>query len=244
MPTAIGSRLGLREQDEGNDELRPAEDGVQDEGRGETGQAQGQHHPHEGAEAGAAVDHRRVLKALRDAVEEALEHPGEERGCDRDVEDGGAEVAVGQADPVHVAVERHHDDEGRDHLEAEEPDHGEVAVAELEPRQRVGGRRREEHGAERAGHGELQAVPEVGREQRVAERGGVVFERRVLRPEPDVAHVDLGRGADRERHQPEQRPGEEQADHAVGEVGAEVGEAGAAGDGHGALQPSFGKRRT
>ena len=136
-------------------------------------------------------------------------------------------------EPVHVAVERHHDDQGRDHLERQKADHREVAVAEAEARQRVGGGRGEEHGPERAADRELQAVREVGEEQRVAERRPVVLQRRHPRPDADVADIDLGGGADREREDPEQRPGEEQADHEVGEIGAGVGEAGAAGGGQG-----------
>ena len=165
MPTAIGSSAGLLIRMKGMMNCDQPRMALRTKAEVRPGRLSGRIDPHEGAEARAAVDHGGVFEALRDAVEEALQHPGEERRGDRDVDERGAELAVGQADLVHVAVERHHDHQRRDHLEGEQADHHQVAAAKAEARQGIGRRRGEEHRAERAGDRELEAVPEVASER-------------------------------------------------------------------------------
>ena len=47
------------------------------------GRDERQQDPHEGAEAGRAVDHRRLLELLRDAGDEAAQRPDAERQHER-----------------------------------------------------------------------------------------------------------------------------------------------------------------
>ena len=58
------------------------------------GRDERQHDPDEGAEAGRAVDHRRLLELLRDAGDEAAQRPDAERQHERDVRDDHARERV------------------------------------------------------------------------------------------------------------------------------------------------------
>ena len=98
MPTAIGKSAGLLIRMNGTMNCDQPRMAFRTKAEVRPGQAERQDHPHEGAPARAAVDHGGVFEALRDAVEEALQHPGEERRRDGDVDEAGAELAVGQAD--------------------------------------------------------------------------------------------------------------------------------------------------
>ena len=135
------------------------------DGRDETGRDQRQHDPHEGAETGRAVDHRRLLELLRDAGDEPAQRPDAERKDDRDVGDDHAGELVDLMDAAEHDVERDDQRGERHHLHREDHHHEHAGSAEAEPRERQGGEERERdrrrHDRADDDQAVLDVVPEV-----------------------------------------------------------------------------------
>src|ERR1700676_5002705 len=89
--------VALRDQHQREEELTPRRGEDEAEGGGDAGQCEGHRDLAEGAEAGIAVDHRRFLELLRDAVEEGLHQEGREGHVEGRIDDDQAGQAVGQA---------------------------------------------------------------------------------------------------------------------------------------------------
>src|SRR3954451_21344671 len=113
-------RLGCRGrgQYEREQELVVGGDHREDARRDEARRGERQDDPTERAEAGVAVDHRRLLEVDRDLAEEALHHPDDDRHVEGGIHDDQADLRVQEPEPLHDEEQR--DD---DHDRWQEPDH-------------------------------------------------------------------------------------------------------------------------
>src|SRR5215207_8276661 len=194
---------GFAEKYVRHDELSPGEDRREHEHRGETWQDERQNDPQEGAEARAAVHHGRLVESRRYAVEEALQHPGRYRHQYGDVDHRRADVRVEQVQPGEVPVQRYDDDQRRYHLQGKHADQQRAVATEVQAGECVGRRGGDHHRADAPGHGEFERVDQEHRELRCGQDFDIVLQRRGLRDQAQRRDVDLLRGPDGERENPE-----------------------------------------
>src|SRR5918996_1495161 len=106
QPDGEGHVLLAVDQHQREQQLRPGGGEYEPERRAHAGQGQREDYVTERLAARAAVDHRRFLELLGDAVEERLHEEGGERRVERGVGDDQAEQVVGQAKRGHQPVDR------------------------------------------------------------------------------------------------------------------------------------------
>src|SRR4051794_35307378 len=209
-----GVRLDVATERQGDDQVVPRPQELEDRQRGDGGQAERQDQPQEDPHLRGAVDPRGFEDVARYAGEEVAQQEDRERHPERHVEQDQAEHGVEQA---RVVVER--EDRDQRHLdrhdeEADDDDEQHVAARELQPCERVAGHRGDDHQQQRVADRDDRRGDQRARDVVVVEQRPVVVQRRHARVLDDLPPALLrdaaGRHQRREqqaerRHEPQQR---------------------------------------
>ena len=154
-----------------------------------------------------AVEPRRLEDRARHRVEEVLQHPDGERHLHRGVDEnqpGGVSIRPSRSID---AVDRHQQDDRRQHLHRQQRRQQRPAAAEALARQHVRGRNAPPRAsAAVASTATIDAVPEIPRHLRVrSARSGSCASDRIVRNPPRRVLVDAGLALQRQREQPQLR---------------------------------------
>ena len=190
-----------RGEEEGQQELVPAEDEHEGRHRHDAADAERQGDADEEVEPRAAVDAGGFEHFPRHPAQEGHRHPDREGDVEARIGDDQGQHVVKQPERPEDHEQRHRGRDGRHHAGAQDPVGKRVAAAHLEVDEPEGGRHRQDHGEGRRAERDHDRVQEEG--QVVPQQGREIVEVGEVRP-----HRRDGDEAGRRLEGPERHPGD------------------------------------